>query len=477
MSKSEFSLNKISIFQLLEKLENSLKAHDLWTKKLLLGVSGGLDSMALLTALKELDQQVFVVHLNYGLRGEDSDADQELVEYISEFYGFEAASFSVNYSEEAGNLQAWARKLRYEYFEALRIEEHCNAIVLAHHMDDQVETLVQKIFRSSSPQSWNGMKSWDEQRFLLRPWLSIRKEEIASYSSSKAIPFREDTSNKESKYNRNWIRNRWKPELDEYFPGWERNILGMQAYADLLGQYRNQWLAQYSSTRRKEDNSYLSIPDLVMSPKMMQQDLIKAFIEAHPSFEAGEHLSAGMLVQIVNLLEAETGSMVPISQKLIVYTDREYLRIAPAHMFSKPKENEPLIKFDQNSLPLVYSEYTLRLEVFDQETEDLSNRKELCIDVQAVRWPLKLRAWIPGDRFRPLGMKGHMKISDFLVNRRVPRHQKSLYLVIEDSNNKIIAVLYPSQNNNEIKPIGSPSEYYKCTKETQQILRIESLEP
>ena len=162
MSKSEFSLNKISTFQLVEKLENSLKAHDLWTKKLLVGVSGGLDSMALLTALKELDQQVFVVHLNYGLRGEDSDADQGLVEYISEFYCFEAASFSVNYSEEDGNLQAWARKLRYEYFEALRIEEHCNAIVLAHHMDDQVETLVQKIFRSSSPQSWNGMKSWDE---------------------------------------------------------------------------------------------------------------------------------------------------------------------------------------------------------------------------------------------------------------------------------------------------------------------------
>ena len=112
MSKSEFSPNKDSTIQLVEKLEKCLKDHDLWTRKLLLGVSGGLDSMALLTALKDLDQQVFVVHLNYGLRGQDSDADQELVEHISEFYGFEAACFSVNYSEEAGNLQAWARKLR-----------------------------------------------------------------------------------------------------------------------------------------------------------------------------------------------------------------------------------------------------------------------------------------------------------------------------------------------------------------------------
>lgn len=476
MSKSEFSPNNVSTFHLVEKLEKSLKDHDLWDKKLVLGVSGGLDSMALLTALKDLDQQVFAVHLNYGLRGQDSDADQELVEHISEFYGFEAACFSVNYSEEEGNLQAWARKLRYEYFEAMRIEEHCDAVVLAHHMDDQVETLVQKIFRASSPHTWNGMKSWDAQRFLFRPWLSIKKEEIAAYASSKAVPFREDTSNKENKYNRNWIRNRWKQELDEHFPGWEGNIIGMQAYADLLGQYRNHWLAQYSSTRKKEDNQYISIPDLKMCPKIMQQDLLKAFIEAHPSHQAGEHLSAGMLVHLVQLLEAETGSMVSISDTLVVYTDREYLRIAPAEEFSTSKEHEPMLEFDQASLPLAHSEYRLRLEVFDQEMEDLSNRNELCIDVQAVQWPLKLRAWMPGDRFRPLGMKGHMKMSDFLVNRKVPRHVKSRYLVIEDGNNKIIAVLYPPQNTNETKPVGSPSEDFKCTQETQQILRIESQE-
>lgn len=96
--------------------------------------------MALLTALKDLDQQVMVVHINYGLRGADSDLDQELVEQISQFYGFEMASFSVSYSKEVGNLQAWARNIRYEYFEALRVEEDCDAIVLAHHRDDQVET-------------------------------------------------------------------------------------------------------------------------------------------------------------------------------------------------------------------------------------------------------------------------------------------------------------------------------------------------
>ena len=207
----------------------------------------------------------------------------------------------------------------------------------------------------------------------------------------------------------------------------------MQAYADLLGQYRDHWLAQYSSNRKKEENQYISIPDLKMCPKIMQQDVIKAFIEAHPSYHEGEHLSAGMLVHLVQLLEAETGSMVSISDTLVVYTDREYLRIAPVEEFSKRKEHEPMLEFDQDSLPLVHSEYSLRLEVFDQEMGDLSNRNELCVDVQAVQWPLKLRTWMPGDRFMPLGMKGHMKMSDFLVNRKVPRHIKSRYLVIEDA--------------------------------------------
>ena len=135
-----------------------------------------------------------------------------------------------------------------------------------------------------------------------------------------------------------------------------------------------------------------------------------------------------------------------------------------------------MLEFDQASLPLAHSEYRLRLEVFDQEMGDLSNRNELCIDVQAVQWPLKLRAWMPGDRFRPLGMKGHMKMSDFLVNRKVPRHVKSRYLVIEDGNNKIIAVLYPPVNNKESIHVGIPSDDHKCSIDTFEVMMVTRME-
>lgn len=476
MNKSELNLSNLPNDQPVLDLQKSLLTHDLWGKKLLIGVSGGVDSMALLTAMKDLNQYVFVVHVNYGLREADSDLDQELVEQICEFYGYELASFRVSYSREVGNLQAWARSIRYEYFEALRVEEDCDAIVLAHHKDDQVETLIQKIFRASSPQNWIGMKAWDEQRHLLRPWLSITKTDIVAYASSKAVPFREDASNNQTKYNRNWIRNRWKPELDQHFPGWETNILGMQEYAKLLGQYRDHWLGESVSTRKKENNEAISIDQLTTCPVMMQKDLLKAFIEAHSLFNANEHLSAGVLVEAVKLMEAETGSMVPISDRLVIFRDRDELRLSPSDAFSRPLSGDSAVEFYKASLPMQQLGFSFSLQSFEQVDVALSEQTDLYLNVHAVQWPLRLRAWEAGDRFNPIGMKGHMKISDFLINRKVPRHIKSSYLVLEDGNKKIIAVLYPPQNNNESNHVGIPSEDHKCSIDTIEVMMVTRME-
>ena len=476
MNKSELNLSNLPSDQPVLDLQKSLITHDLWGKKLLIGVSGGVDSMALLTALKDLNQHVLVVHINYGLRGTDSDLDQQLVEQISQFYGFEMASFSVSYSKEVGNLQAWARNIRYEYFEALRVEEDCDAIVLAHHRDDQVETLIQKIFRASSPHNWMGMKAWDEQRHLLRPWLSIPKAEIVAYATSKAVPFREDASNNQTKYNRNWIRNRWKPDLDQHFPGWEANILGMQEYAKLLGQYRDHWLAESVSTREKEDHEGISIAKLATCPEMMRQDLLKAFIEAHSLYDAHAHLSAGILVEAVKLMQAETGSMVPISDRLLIYKDRDQLRLSPSDAFGKPLSGDSPVEFDKASLPMKQLGFSFALQSHEQVDVPLAERNELYLDVHDVQWPLRLRNWKPGDRFNPIGMKGHVKISDFLVNRKVPRHIKSGYLVLEDGNKKIIAVLYPPQNNNESNHVGIPSDDHKCSIDTFEVMMVTRME-
>ena len=476
MNKSELNLSNLPSDQPVLDLQKSLETHELWGKKLLIGVSGGVDSMALLTALKDLNQHLMVVHINYGLRGDDSDLDQELVEQMCQFYGFEVASFSVNYSKEVGNLQAWARNIRYEYFEALRIEEDCDAIVLAHHRDDQVETLIQKIFRSSSPQNWMGMKAWDEQRHLLRPWLSITKKEILAYASSKAVPFREDASNNQTKYNRNWIRNRWKPDLDQHFPGWEANVLGMQEYAQLLGQYRDYWLSESVSTREKEDHEGISISKLATCPEMMRQDLLKAFIEAHSLYDANEHLSAGILVEAVKLMEAETGSMVPISDRLLIYRDRDQLRLSPSDAFDRPLSGDSPVEFHKASLPKKQLGFSFALQSLEQVDVPLAEQTDLYLDVHTVQWPLRLRAWEPGDRFNPIGMKGHVKISDFLVNRKVPRHIKSGYLVLEDGNKKIIAVLYPPVNNKESIHVGIPSDDHKCSIYTFEVMMVTRME-
>jgi tRNA(Ile)-lysidine synthase len=358
----------------------------------------------------------------------------------------------------------------------LRVEEDCDAIVLAHHRDDQVETLIQKIFRASSPQNWMGMKAWDEQRRLLRPWLSITKAEIFAYASSKAVPFREDASNNQTKYNRNWIRNRWKPDLDQHFPGWEANILGMQEYAKLLGQYRDHWLAESVSTREKEDHEGISIAKLATCPEMMRQDLLKAFIESHSLYDAHAHLSAGILVEAVKLMGAETGSTVPISDRLLIYRDRDQLRLSPSDAFHSPLSGDSPVEFDKASLPMKQLGFSFALQSLEQVDVPLSEQTDLYLDVHDVPWPLRLRTWKPGDRFNPIGMKGHMKISDFLINRKVPRHIKSGYLVLEDGNKKIIAVLYPPQNNNESNHVGIPSDDHKCSIDTFEVMMVTRME-
>lgn len=141
MSKSEYLLIE-------QVISNKVDRHFPGTPNFVIGVSGGADSMALLYAFKQLEISCFVVHINYGLRGVESDKDQELVEQMSFQWGFECCSVRLNTEEmQSGNFQNWARNERYMIFEDLAEEIKADAIAVAHHQDDQIETIVQKLFR------------------------------------------------------------------------------------------------------------------------------------------------------------------------------------------------------------------------------------------------------------------------------------------------------------------------------------------
>ncbi|MBK98424.1 MAG: tRNA lysidine(34) synthetase TilS [Balneola sp.] len=469
MNKLEYTPFNFRDSTVIKTLEESLKKHDLWNKKLIIGVSGGVDSMALLTALYELKQQLFIIHINYKLRGDNSEKDQELVEHIAQFYSYEVASFKVQYLPEFGNFQAWARQIRYQIFSELRIEEKAAAIVLAHHREDILETVFLKLFRGASPVHWDGIKMWEEESARFRPWLKHSKLELIRYALNRAVPYREDLTNSESEYNRNWLRNEWVPMLNQRFPGWDKHLLDLSYYGQLLQSYQEHWATRFIQVNEETNQHKVDLTELKPYPKRAQQDRLKVFIQRHPFFRKEEGLSHGQLIQLRKLINAEPGKKVCVNDRMNVYRQRDCLLAMPSRI--SPQQTQ-IIEQPRNNELLQKEPYQFQLREGINSLELAKKGPDLYLDAQTISWPLRIREWKEGDRFTPLGMKGRKKMSDYLINQKIPMIEKSDYKILEDGNNSIIAVLFPSNKSKDTSHCGIPANRQKCTQATKLVLQI-----
>lgn len=437
MSKSEFNL--------IEKIvSEKIADHFSGQSKFVAGISGGVDSMALLYALKQLNADVFVVHINYGTRGEHSVKDQELVEGMAFEWGFECCSMQLDSKDSEGeNFQNWARKERYRIFDEIAREVNADAIVVAHHRNDQVETIIQKIFRGSSPEAWMGMSEWDGR--LFRPLLEVRKEELIEYSQKNAIPYRTDESNLESKYARNFIRNEFSEYLDKLFPGWEKNILKLRDFGNLNEQAIEALLSSIS------EDIELRIHALNKLPETVRKAVLKKFLKGN-----GINASGGQLSEILELTKAQTGSKIEFSEGLSLAKNRDLLVI------QKEFEEFEAVSFTKGSFGHHQIIDNLELEI---STEIKS---EFYFDAELIEWPLIIRRWKAGDRMQPLGMKGTQKISDHLTNRKISTTDRDKSLVLSGTDNTIYALIFGGSNDS----LGTISEICKATESTKQYLSV-----
>lgn len=437
MSKSEYSLieKKVS-----EKIASNFSVQP----KFVLGVSGGADSMALLFLFKQLQIDVLVVHINYGLRGEESDKDQELVEGMAFEWGFECCSVKVN-SREANeqNFQNWARKERYRIFLELAKEINADGIAVAHHKGDQIETIIQKLFRGSSPETWTGMSEWDGR--LFRPLLDLTKEKLLEYCKEKAIPFRTDESNLESKYARNFLRNELSMELENHFPGWKENVLRLQEFGRL-----NELALQELSLIHFDEFRF-NIVELRKTDELLVRALLKRFIEQHIA-----SISKGTIEQAYNLIDSQTGVELALSDSLSLVKDREYLILKKATNVFEPK------KISKEMVLKGFYSKKLKLSI------DENPCSKIYLDIDCLKFPLILRRWSTGDKIQPLGMKGSQKVSDHLTNRKVSAVNKEKSLVLTDTDGTIYAIIFEEKQTLS----GTISEICKATDLTKQYLLI-----
>lgn len=403
--------------------------------QVLVGVSGGVDSVVLLHVLNHLGYAPIVAHVNYQMRGAASDEDEAFVQSLAERLGvpFHGIRFQTKKlaSESARSFQEVARDLRFSFFGRIADEHGLDAVAVGHHLDDQAETVLLNLFRGTGPEGLAGMpvkrKLLAQHRAdLVRPLLGVSRDEIDAYARSLDLTWRTDQSNAGTDYRRNALRNVIFPAVEQYFgTGARANIARaavlVRAYVDatLQPSIEEDWAALVEPD---EGQRRLKLDVLAAMPSVRRR---RALLEALRRWLPDAPLTYTMAEEIEHLLTAQPGRRVQLKQGAI-WRDRAHVVFAPA-----TDEELPPVSFKLGETAFL-PEGRLQTHVLDHRPRNLDpgTLRVAYLDADLLDSELTARPWRPGDRFQPLGMGHPKKVSDFLTDARVsPSRRKAVYVL------------------------------------------------
>ena len=437
--------------ELLKGLKDFIKSENIFepNERILIAVSGGVDSVVLSHLMKELGYDIALAHVNFQLRGRSSDLDQQLIEDLALNWGVEAYFKNLDastYADKTGiSTQMAARELRYQWFSELSKEQNYQKIATAHHLNDQLETLLLNLTKGTGIAGLHGI--FPVRGSIARPLLFARKEEILDYGKNKKLTWREDESNEQDYYQRNLIRNKVVPILKMINPNLEESARNtMEIMRSIEKQYFKS-IEQLQKRLFQTDGPHVVIQKKNIAS--IEPPILHEVLKDYGfSYSQCKSLMGKALIKSGNLFESD-------SHQLNV--DRDTLIISP-----KVRENSSLIIIESCQGLIDIDGHTWHLsghEIAHYEVRQHANVAAL--DHDKLVFPLKVRDWLPGDRFCPLGMAEFKKISDFLIDAKVPRNHKTAMRVLT-SNEEIIWVIGQRIDDR-----------YKITERTQRVLEIE----
>jgi tRNA(Ile)-lysidine synthase len=388
--------------------------------RLLLAVSGGVDSVVLCELCYNAGFSFEIAHANFQLRGEESTADEHFVKNLAAHYRvpLHVKKFDTNAFAEKNKLsvQVAARQLRYNWFTEI-LKGGSRYVLTAHHSDDNVETVLMNFFRGTGISGLRGIPGKHNE--VVRPLLPFSRKEILEYARERKLNWREDSSNASDKYSRNYFRNAIIPMVYKIFPEVESNLThNIQRFAEIEELY-HQAIDLHKNKILEYHGNEVHIPVLKLKKSKPLHTILYEIIAQY-------NFTSHQLNDVVHLLDAGQGKYVQSSTHRI-FRNRNWLIISP---LESEKAKNILITEEENEVN--FSDNVIELKSGSTDPMKISGVPAIAeVDKSKIKFPLYLRKWKAGDYFYPLGMKKKKKISRFLIDQKLSPTDKEKVWVIE----------------------------------------------
>lgn len=421
-------------YPLIRKIHQFIKKKGLLRpgQKLVVAVSGGIDSVVMLDALVQLSEmwkyELSAAHVNFQLRGNESDKDEKFVQRLAERYDLpfhNKRSKTKKIAKEMNqSLQETARDIRYSFFDTLKKSLNADLIVTAHNANDNAETMILNLLRGSGIDGLAGIPV--QRDSIIRPLLCVTRKEISQYAKKRNLKFREDSSNSKDDYTRNFLRNNVIPKLEKRINPSLNETLFNEAdlFRSMVNFANKETVKIYNNivTLTRIDIDKLSDVDPFIRQSIVRRLLKELNIE--PSF--------ALISSILELEGEQKGSTIEINKKWIAERQSTDIEIR-----KKSNKRDFLFKMEKEGT-LTTEDFILAVKKSalpdNKRKNDSSNEY---VDASKVKFPLTIRSWQKGDVFIPLGMNGKKKVSDFFGEQKLESVEKKMTPIVE-SNGTIV---------------------------------------
>ncbi len=398
-------------------------------QKILLAISGGVDSVVLLHLFAQTKAKIAIAHCNFQLRAEESDLDEDFVLKLGKQYDvpvytktFDTIAFA---KENKLSIEMAARDLRYHWFQVLLETKGYDLIATGHHINDSIETFFLNLSRGTGINGLTGIPAKNDN--IIRPLLFANREQINKYAKTKQLHYRYDQSNDSTMYMRNIIRHQLIPIIKKINPSFEQvmetNLNNLKEAANLFNHSIKAYQKGFISTSGNQHFIHLKNLEEIENKPIILFETLKPF-----------NFNAEQVSSILHSIATQPGKLFfSTTHQLLI--DREAIIIEPIIIH----KTEKWVFKDLSEL--MNSPVFASANIVDKAEFKLKKKKQYaCLDLDKLVFPIKIRKWKPGDSFHPLGMKKSKKLSDFFIDIKLNRFDKTKVLVMI-SDKKIVWIL------------------------------------